>query len=78
MSTSHRLNSGFIKRYFVFVAFLLLQIAGYAQPDNKNMVHVLTIDGFSNHDWQQTSSITKSILEESKLFSVESFTGLFL
>jgi type 1 glutamine amidotransferase len=31
---------------------------------------VLIVDGFSNHDWKQTTAITKWILEASGLFSV--------
>lgn len=32
---------------------------------------VLIIDGFSNHDWKQTSLVTKWILEKSGLFKVD-------
>ena len=31
---------------------------------------VLIVDGFSNHDWKQTTAVTKWILEGSGLFSV--------
>ena len=34
-------------------------------------IRVLIVDGFSNHDWQQTTSVTKWILEESRLFDVD-------
>jgi type 1 glutamine amidotransferase len=36
----------------------------------KKLINVLIVDGFSNHDWKQTSKLTKAILEESKLFQV--------
>ena len=36
----------------------------------QEMISVLIVDGFSNHDWQQTTKMTKQILEESKLFNV--------
>lgn len=34
-------------------------------------VPVLIVDGFSNHDWKQTSALTKQILEKSGLFKVD-------
>jgi len=33
-------------------------------------ITVLIVDGFSNHDWQQTTAVTKWILEQSGLFDV--------
>ena len=35
----------------------------------------MIIDGYSNHDWKQTSRINKSILEESKLLAVSVSTA---
>ena len=40
----------------------------YAQK--KQVISVLIIDGFSNHDWRQTTAVTKWILEKSGRFSV--------
>lgn len=34
-------------------------------------IHVLIIDGFSNHDWKQTTAMTKWILEGSGRFDVD-------
>ncbi|MCF0064547.1 ThuA domain-containing protein [Dyadobacter chenwenxiniae] len=34
-------------------------------------IRVLIVDGFSNHDWKQTTAVTKWILEESGRFAVE-------
>ncbi|MDO1445546.1 ThuA domain-containing protein [Rhodocytophaga aerolata] len=34
-------------------------------------ISVLIVDGFSNHDWQQTTAVTKWILEESGRFKVD-------
>ena len=36
----------------------------------KKLIKVLIIDGFSNHDWRQTTLVTKRILEETKQFKV--------
>jgi len=36
----------------------------------KRPLPVLIVDGFSNHDWKQTTAITKRILEGSGLFTV--------
>lgn len=41
----------------------------YAQT--KKLIPVLIVDGFSNHDWQQTTAMTKWILEESGQFKVD-------
>ncbi|HLG41101.1 MAG TPA: ThuA domain-containing protein [Chitinophagaceae bacterium] len=34
-------------------------------------IPVLIVDGFSNHDWKQTSAVTKRILEKSGLFKAD-------
>ena len=38
---------------------------------NEEIIHVLIVDGFSNHDWKQTSLLTKKILENSGRFKVD-------
>lgn len=38
---------------------------------DRGKIHVLIVDGFSNHNWQQTTLLTKNILEASGLFAVE-------
>lgn len=38
-------------------------------------IRVLIVDGFSNHDWEQTTALTKKILEQSGLFSVDISTA---
>lgn len=42
-----------------------------ASAQKEKIIKVLIVDGFSNHDWQQTSNLTKRILEESGRFSVD-------
>jgi type 1 glutamine amidotransferase len=37
----------------------------------KKPIPVLIVDGFSNHDWKQTTMVTKWILEQSGRFQVE-------
>ncbi len=56
----------------IVLCFLQLHISAQR---NKKAIHVLIIDGYSNHDWKQTTNITKSILEESKLFKVDVSTA---
>ncbi|KAA2243000.1 ThuA domain-containing protein [Chitinophaga agrisoli] len=41
-----------------------------AQSPAQHRIRVLIIDGFSNHDWKQTTRLIKGILEESRRFSV--------
>ena len=38
-------------------------------------INVLIVDGFSNHDWQQTTKVVTSILENSELFDVSVSTA---
>ena len=39
--------------------------------DKKKPIRVLIVDGFSNHDWKQTTKVTKWILEQSGKFKVD-------
>jgi type 1 glutamine amidotransferase len=52
---------------FCFSVLLLFPVYG----QRKKPILVLIVDGFSNHNWSQTSKLTKLILEESKLFKVD-------
>jgi len=55
-----------------FVAFLFLAvffIPAFAQKDKR--ISVLIVDGFSNHDWKQTTAVTRWILEQSGRFRIE-------
>ena len=36
----------------------------------ERKIHVLIVDGFSNHDWRQTTSLLRGILERTGLFEV--------
>ncbi|MBX3240845.1 MAG: ThuA domain-containing protein [Chitinophagaceae bacterium] len=47
----------------------LFSIHSFGQ--SKYPIPVLIVDGFSNHDWKQTSSVTRWILESSGLFKVD-------
>ncbi|HVU84727.1 MAG TPA: ThuA domain-containing protein [Puia sp.] len=48
---------------FAFVSCL------YGQ-NGRQPIRVLIVDGYSNHDWRQTTAITKRILEEAGLFEI--------
>lgn len=41
----------------------------------SDKLNVLIVDGFSNHDWKQTSLVVKTILEKSDLFNVDISTA---
>ncbi|MEO1011106.1 MAG: ThuA domain-containing protein [Bacteroidota bacterium] len=49
---------------------LLLFVSSALAQSTSGKIDVLIVDGFSNHDWKQTTEITRMILEESKLFNV--------
>ncbi len=50
----------------IFVCFIFF--AGAQNMTSKT--RVLIVDGFSNHDWKQTTALIKAILESSGLFEV--------
>ncbi|MEP7318224.1 MAG: ThuA domain-containing protein [Panacibacter sp.] len=54
---------------FFWVLLSCLSFFSFGQKDKR--IPVLLVDGFSNHDWKQTSSVIKRILEKSELFSVD-------
>jgi type 1 glutamine amidotransferase len=55
------------------ILFLLFSPAiGQSNPDK---IDVLIVDGFSNHDWKQTTDVVKTILDESGLFNVSISTS---
>lgn len=56
--------------YNLIVLFCFLSLQLYAQRNDKHIIKVLIVDGFSNHDWKQTSKLVKQILEETKRFKV--------
>jgi type 1 glutamine amidotransferase len=51
--------------------FLVLLSANNAFAQKNSLIPVLIIDGFSNHDWKQTTAVSKWILEKSGRFKVE-------
>jgi hypothetical protein len=36
----------------------------------ERKIHLLIVDGFSNHDWRQTTSLLRGILDRTGLFEV--------
>lgn len=54
----------------IFLCFTFLIPVGVKAQTNE-VISVLIIDGFSNHDWKQTTEVTKWILEESGRFEVD-------
>jgi hypothetical protein len=52
----------------VLIAGCLCALALAAKP--PPVIRVLIVDGFSNHDWQQTTRSIRAILEPTGLFSV--------
>lgn len=54
-------------KFVVLLLFIPTILLGQSR-DVKSKV--LIVDGFSNHDWQQTTKVVKMILEKSNLFDV--------
>jgi type 1 glutamine amidotransferase len=59
-----------LPKFFAFLIAAVLSSAIVTAQKSKP-IPVLIIDGFSNHDWKQTSLVTKMILEKSGLFTVD-------
>jgi type 1 glutamine amidotransferase len=63
-----------MSKYFfqnIVACFIILLTPHFSFSQSKsNKIEVLIIDGFSNHDWKQTTLVVKSILEKSNLFNV--------
>lgn len=51
------------------LSLVLLSFPTFGQKE-ADKIDVLIVDGFSNHDWKQTTLVVKSILETSELFRV--------
>jgi type 1 glutamine amidotransferase len=51
------------------VTILLASLAFSARADDRK-IRVLIVDGFSNHDWRQTTSLIRGILAQTNLFDV--------
>jgi type 1 glutamine amidotransferase len=54
----------------LFSCFFVAAANAQQTKGNPSIIKVLIIDGFSNHDWQQTTKITRMILEETNRFAV--------
>ena len=54
----------------VAAAFVFVSDDVYAGPNSKS-IKVLIVDGFSNHDWRQTTRVIRRILEDAELFDIE-------
>ncbi len=59
-----------LRNYVMLFGSLLLSATNYLCAQKKQAIPVLIIDGFSNHDWKQTTAVTKWILEKSGRFRV--------
>ena len=59
-----------LKAFYLLITLFLAGTAAKAQSPARKVINVLIVDGFSNHDWKQTSLLTKQILEETGRFHV--------
>ncbi|MGE5944558.1 MAG: ThuA domain-containing protein [Flavobacteriales bacterium] len=61
-------------KYALVTCLVLTNMVTWSQS-NPDKIEVLIIDGFSNHDWKQTTLVVKSILEKTGLFNVSVSTA---
>src|SRR5690625_1621869 len=61
------------RRMKIFALLIAVTIVStsVATAQANERIPVLIVDGFSNHDWEQTTAVTKWILESSGLFTVD-------
>lgn len=62
------------KEILICIMFITIMGSAFSQSQS-NKIEVLIIDGFSNHDWKQTTLIVTSILEKTGLFHVSVSTA---
>ena len=64
-----------MKGFIIIQTFSMLVLMGLpainASAQKNKPIPVLIVDGFSNHDWKQTTKVTRWILEGSGLFKVD-------
>ncbi|MFT6865408.1 MAG: type 1 glutamine amidotransferase [Cyclobacteriaceae bacterium] len=63
-----------IKSILICFAIIISFGSAFSQKKSAN-IDVLIVDGFSNHDWKQTTFLVKNILEETGLFNVSVSTA---
>lgn len=64
-----------IRRCIYLHIFVIFLFHAPTFPETNNLsnpdkIEVLIVDGFSNHNWQQTTRVVKAILEQTNLFRV--------
>ncbi|NOW95595.1 ThuA domain-containing protein [Mucilaginibacter sp. SG564] len=57
-------------KYSLIITACLLCAVVCAKNRHKKIIRVLIVDGFSNHDWKQTTKMVKQILEGPGLFQI--------
>jgi len=69
-----KMNKYIIRTSISLIILIVLSDLAFCQP-KSDKIDVLIVDGFSNHDWKQTSYVVKTILEKSGLFRVSVSTA---
>jgi type 1 glutamine amidotransferase len=65
------MKTQFTIRFYVMLFGALFSATNHLCAQKKQMINVLIVDGFSNHDWKQTTAVTKMILEKTGRFNVD-------
>ena len=60
-----------IRRIVIWPALLLVGLLPAQARSRQNELRVLIVDGFSNHDWQQTTLLLRGILQSAGGFRVD-------
>jgi type 1 glutamine amidotransferase len=60
-----------MKKLLLITGILIGSYMGNLVVQDTNKIPVLIVDGFGNHDWKQTTKVTKWILEETGMFLVD-------
>ena len=62
-------------RALMMAIWFLVSLPLAAAAGDTNKIKVLIVDGFSNHDWKQTTALLRGILESTGLFKVSVSTA---
>lgn len=69
ISSKFRFSVFYRSAYISLALSVFSSVYSFAQ--NSKPIPVLIVDGFSNHDWMQTTAVTKWLLEKSGRFKVD-------
>jgi len=69
--TALRLQRNYLLAMGICLFLFATPGGGQSEGVNSNAIKVLIVDGFSNHNWQQTTRVVRQILEATDMFEID-------